>query len=290
MKRLKSKISKKSFLYTVYIIAITGFFLYYLFPSDTLKTYLVYRLSQENPDITVTIDRVSPVLPPGINLHEVGIVYNNKALIDLDRLKIVPGILSLFSHKTTVNFKGRVNAGTFSGRLELNGDSGGQEVKCDGRIAGIQVQAIPAVQRLPADKISGVLNGNFAYTNAGPNRSLEGRLTLSQCRIELNKAVFSLKSLEFRNIAADLMLKNDILTIKHTSAKGNQLDADLTGTIGLTGKTPLNLTVSVTPHHLLLARIEKSLPMDFLRGKKAGKAPLSFKIDGTLDEPGFSFK
>ncbi len=285
------KISKKSLLYTVYIIGITGFFLYYLFPSDTLKTYLMYRLSQGNPDITVTIDRVSPVIPPGINLHDVGIVHQNKALVDLDSLKIMPGILSLFSDKSTVNFKGRINAGTFSGRAELDDNSGGQEVKCDGRISGIQVQGIPALQRLPADKISGVLNGNFTYANAGPNRSLEGKLTLSQCRIELKNAVFTLNSLEFRDIDADLMLKNDTLTIKHTSAKGNQLDADLTGTIALTGQTgknALNLTVSVTPHHLLLAKIEKTLPMDFLRKKKAGKEAISFKIDGTFDEPGFS--
>jgi hypothetical protein len=87
------------------------------------------------------------------------------------------------------------------------------------------------------------------------------------------------------------MLINDTLTIKNTSARGNQLDADLTGTIGLTDKTgenALDLTVSVTPHHLLLAKIEKTLPMDFLRNKKAGKAAISFNIDGTLDEPGFS--
>jgi type II secretion system protein N len=285
------KISKKSLLYTVYIIGITGFFLYYLFPSDTLKTYLAYRLSQGNPDITVTIDHVSPVIPPGINLHDVGIVHQNKVLVDLDNLKIMPAILSLFSDKSTVNFKGRVNAGTFSGRAEIDDNSGRLEVKGDGRISGIQVQGIPAIQRLPADKIAGVLNGNFTYATAGPNRSLEGKLTLSQFRIELNKAVFNLKSLEFRDIDADLMLKNNTLTIKNTSARGNQLDADLTGTIGLTDKTgenALDLTVSVTPHHLLLAKIEKTLPMDFLRKKEAGKGAISFIIDGTLDEPGFS--
>ncbi len=285
------KISKISLLYTVYIIAITGFFLYYLFPSDTLKTYLTYRLSQGNPNISVTIERVSPVIPPGINLHDVGIVHQNKALVDLESLKIMPGILSLFSDKTTVNFKGRVNAGTFSGRAEIDGNSGGQQVNCNGQIEGIQVQGIPALQRLPADKISGVLHGNFTYANAGPNRSLAGKLTLSQARIDLNKAVFNLKSLEFKDIDADLMLENDTLNINYTSARGNQLDADLNGTIGLTGRTgknALNLSVSVTPHHLLLAKIEKNLPMDLLRKKKAGKAAISFKIHGTLDQPGFS--
>ena len=285
------KISKKSLLYTVYIIVITGVFLYHLFPSEPLKTYLEYRLSQGNPDIVVTIDRVNPAIPPGINLHEVGIVHQDKAIIDLDSLKIMPAILSLFSANTTVNFKGLVNAGTISGRAEIDDNPEGQKVKCAGRISGVQVQGIPALQRLPADKVSGVLNGDFTYANSGPTRALEGKLTLSQCRIELNKAVFSLKSLEFRNIDADLMLNNDTLTIKQTSARGNQLDADLTGTIGLTGQTgknALNLTVSLTPHHVLLAKIEKTLPMDFLREKKAGKAAISFKIDGTLDEPDFS--
>jgi type II secretion system protein N len=285
------KISKKSIFYTIYIIAITGIFLYYLFPSETLKTYLAYRLSQGNPDVTITIDRVSPVIPPGISLYNVAIKHQNKELVDLEKLKLMPGILSLFSDKTTVNFKGYVNAGTISGRAELDDNSGTQEVKGDGRISGIQVEGIPALQRLPADKIAGVLNGDFTFANVGSDRSLAGKLTLSKSKIELKKAVFNVKSLEFRDIDADLMLKNDTLTIKQTKARGNQLDADLTGTIALTGQTgkdTMNLSVSVTPHHLLLAKIEKNIPMDFLRNKKAGEAAISFKIDGTLDKPNFS--
>ena len=285
------KISKKSIYYAIYIIAITGIFLYYLFPSDTLKTYLAYRLSQGNPDVTVTIDRVSPVIPPGISLYNVGIVHQNKALIDLEKLKLMPGILSLFSEKTTVNFKGYVNAGTISGRAELDGNSGIQEVKGEGWISDLQVEGIPALQRLPADKIAGVLNGNFTFANVGSDRSLAGKLTLSKSKIELKKAVFNVKSLEFRDIDADLILENDTLTIEQTKARGNQLDADLTGTIALagqTGKQTMNLSVSVTPHHLLLAKIEKNIPMDFLRNQKAGKAAISFKIEGTLDKPNFS--
>ena len=285
------KISKKSIFYTIYIIAITGIFLYYLFPSETLKTYLAYRLSQGNPDVTITIDRVSPVIPPGIGLYNVGIKHQNKELVDLEKLKLMPGILSLFSDKTTVNFKGYVNAGTISGRAELDGNSGAQEVKGDGRISGLQVEGIPALQRLPAEKIAGVLNGNFTFANVGSDRSLAGKLTLSKSKIELKKAVFNVKSLEFRDIDADLMFKNDTLTIKQTKARGNQLDADLTGTIALTGQTAkhaMNLSVSVTPHHLLLAKIEKNIPMDFLRNIKAGEAAISFKIDGTLDKPNFS--
>ena len=218
------KLSTKSLLYTAYIIAITGIFLYYLFPSDTLKRYLEYWLSEGNPDIAVSIDRVGPAFPPGIKLHEVGIAHLNESLIDLENLKLMPAILSLFGDTTTVNFKGRVNAGTVSGRAQLNDTSGTQGVKLDGTISGVQVQGIPALKRIPADKISGVLNGGFSYANAGPDRSLSGALNLAQCRIELKDPLFSLKSLEFKGIDADLELRNEILNIKSSSARGNQLD------------------------------------------------------------------
>ena len=285
------KLSTKSLLYTAYIIAITGIFLYYLFPSDTLKKYLEYRLSEGNPDIAVSIDRVGPAFPPGIKLHEVGIAHLNESLIDLENLKLMPAILSLFSDTTTLNFKGRVNTGTVSGRAQLNDTSGTQGVKLDGTISGVQVQGIPALRRIPADKISGVLNGGFSYANAGPNRSLSGALNLAQCRIELKDPLFSLKSLEFKGIDADLEIRNEILDIKSSSARGNQLDADITGTIDLNGqrgKNALDLSISVTPHHVLLAKIEKTLPLDLLRTQKAGKGAISFRVNGTWEKPGFS--
>ena len=285
------KFSKRSLLYTAYIVGITVFFLYYLFPSDTVKMYLAYRLSQGNPDLTVSIDRVSPALPPGIRLHDVGIAYRNEALVDLDSLKVVPNLLSLFSSKTTVKFNGRVHAGALSGRAEINNSRETFSVKIEGRISGAQVQTIPVLQLLTAHQIFGGLDGNFTYADVGPNQSMEGKIALSDCRIELATPVFSLESLAFKDVSADLVLNKKNMIIKNGSARGNQLDVDLAGTIAsnnVLGKNALNLTGLATPHHALLAKIEKSFPIDLLRRKKAGNDPISFKIGGTLDEPGFS--
>lgn len=285
------KLSKKTLLYAAYIIGITAFFLYYLFPSDTVKMYLTYRLSQGDPDLAVTIDDVSPAFPPGIRLHDVVIAYRNETLIDLDSLKLMPELISLFAGKTNVNFKGRVNAGELSGQAELYTNSKTQSVKIDGKLSGIQVQKLPALQRLTTHKISGGLGGDFTYAATGPNRSLTSKLTVSDCRIELDSPVFSQKSLGFKDITADLTLNKETLIIKNCSAKGNQLDVNITGTIALNGaggQNTLNLNGSVTPHHTLLAKIEKSIPIDFLKRKKSGKAAIPFKISGTLDNPGFS--
>jgi type II secretion system protein N len=282
------KPSKKIILYTAYVIGITVFFLYYLFPSDALKGYLAYRLSQGNPDISVNINHVSPVLPPGIKLHDVGISHRNEALVDLDSLKITPGLLSIFSSKKTARFKGRLNAGTVSGRAEVDTLNNKRAEKIEGTISGVQVQGIPALQRLTVHKVAGSLAGNFVIANTGANRSVNSILALSECRIDFGQPVFSLNSLAFRNISAELVLNKNTLVVKKCSARGDQVDADISGTIVLNGggrQNALNLKGSVKPHHVLLTKIESSIPTDLLRQQKSGKAGFAFKIGGTMDAP-----
>jgi type II secretion system protein N len=287
---IKIKPSKKTLLYTAYIIGITVFFLYYLFPSEAVKDYVAYKMSQANPGISVTIDHVSPVLPPGIKLHDVGIAYGNKALIDLDSVKITPGLLSFLSSTKTARFKGRVNAGTVQGWAEVDSRSDQRTEKIEGTISGVQVQGIPALQRLSAHKISGNLGGDFMIIGTGPNRSITGKLTLSDCRIDFDQPVIGQSSLGFKNIDADLVLNKGTLVIKKFSARGNQLDADISGTIALNRgghQNALNLNGSITPHHALLAKISNSIPADFLRQKKAGQTAISFMIGGTVEVPNF---
>jgi len=289
---LKFKPSKKTLLYTAYIIGITIFFLWYLFPSDALKSYLAYRLTQGRPDVTVTIDRVKPILPPGIDLQHVVVARQRMTLVNLESLKIMPELQSLFSSRTTVNFKGRAFEGIVSGRMELGDDSRGNGTRIDGKIAGLQVQQISLLKQLSEHEISGGLDGTFSYADAGPNRSLSGNLNLNNCRILLAVPVFNQKSFEFKSVAANLTLQGNTLAIKQLDAKGNQLDLNLTGNVGLNaalaGDDELNLTGTVTPHHVFLAKIEKDIPVNLLRNKKTGKTAISFRIGGTMGDPAFS--
>ena len=154
---MKFKPSKKTILYTAYIIGITIFFLWFLFPSDALKSYLAYRLTQGRPDVTVTIDRLKPILPPGIDLQHVVVARQRMTLVNLQSLKIMPELRSLFSSRTAVNFKGRAFDGIVSGRMELGDDSQGNGTRIDGKIAGLQVQQISLLKQLSEHEISGGL-------------------------------------------------------------------------------------------------------------------------------------
>ncbi len=292
MKRLKSKMkpTKKTLLYTAYIVGITVFFLYYLFPDDAVKEYVTHIMRGGHPGISVTIDHVSPVLPPGIKLHDVGIARDNRALIDLESVKIMPGLLSLFSSTKTARFRGRVNTGTVHGWAEIDSRSDQRSEKIEGTLSGIQVQGIPALKRLTTHKISGKLGGDFMIAGTGPNRSVTGKLTLSDCRIDFDQPLIGQSSLGFRNIDADLVLNKGTLIIKKCSARGDQLDADISGTIALNKdrrQNALNLKASVTPQHGFLAMIGNSIPADLLRHKKGGNTSISFVIEGTVEAPDF---
>ena len=279
-------------LYTAYIIGITVFFLWFLFPSDTLKAYLAHRLTQRNSDVTVTIGRIKPILPPGISLQDVGVAGQGMPAIRLASLKVMPELRSLFSDRITLNLKGRIYQGRLSGRVQLEGGSPKSGLKIDGELAGIQLQQFSLLKQLSEHEISGSLNGTFTYTDAQPNPSLSGNLSLTNCRVLLTAPVFSQKSFDFKDIRAELTLQNNLLRINKFNAKGNQLDLDLAGNMALIAGDPaaskLNLTGTVTPHHLFLAKIEKDIPLNLLRSRKTGSTAISFRVDGTMDEPGFS--
>jgi type II secretion system protein N len=232
------------------------------------------------------------VLPPGIKLHEIYITHQNMAIVELKSLKVMPGLGSLFSDATTVNFKADVYEGAVSGRVEIATNPEGGGLKIDGNIAGVQVRQISALQQLSNHEISGALGGDFVYSGEKANSKFSGNLTVNDCRLELATEIFNQKSFDFKTVDADLALNNRNLVINGFNAKGNQLDLQVNGSIGLTNpnltKNSLKLTGKVTPHHVFLAKIEKDLPVNLLRNRKSGKTDISFEIDGTLDEPSFS--
>jgi hypothetical protein len=82
-------------------------------------------------------------------------------------------------------------------------------------------------------------------------------------------------------------MQNRSLLLRNGRLKGNELDAEIAGSIALDrppGANALNLSGRVTPHHAFLARAEGSIPAGLLR-RRAG---IPFRISGPLDAPGFS--
>jgi type II secretion system protein N len=287
MQIFKTRIS-----WAIYIICAALFFLYYLFPSDAVKEYLADRLNQANPNLTVAIGALKPAFPAGIKLHDVIVYHRGTAAADFENLKISPKILSLFFDKTHLAFNGNAYGGKLTGQVDIIKNSPVGQVMIDADLEGIQVNRLEALNTVSTHRISGILDGTLAYRAKVPNQTLRGNLTLSDGQIEFSAPVLNQNVFTFNTIDAELELNGRVLTIKSCQIEGNQLDADIAGSIKLTGRSAkkmLNLFGTVKPHPALLAKLGKNIAT-LVTSTKAGDRGFSFKITGSVDSPRYAFK
>lgn len=285
------KISQNRLLVAAYIFGIFVFFLYLGFPSNSLKAYLANQLSNVNPQIRVTIERVKPALPPGVRLLNVDLYHQDRFWGSIEDLKIVPRLSSLFGSGTVFSFKGNAYAGKINGNAEIQSNSAVGRVIVDTTLTGIQVKDVEAIQDVSDYQLSGMLDATLAYKSDVRNQTLEGKLTLSNGRVDLATPLLNQKFLTFKDVQADVSLNNETLTIQRCRLTGNQLDASISGSIISnrdTGQSVLNLNATVTPHSMLWAQLKKSLPFQLFSGGKSGDQNFSFKIRGTAEAPEIS--
>jgi type II secretion system protein N len=286
------KISKNRILFGAYIIIITVFFLYYLFPSESLKDYCAYRLSQINPEIRVNIKSIKLAFPPGYRLSDVDLYYLEQAVGSIDHIKIKPNLLSFIGQDTRWSYSGKAYTGKFSGTAEIASNSPTHQVLIDTAFSGIQIKDIDAIRRVTDYQISGMLDGKLVYKADSRNQTLRGNIRLSNCKVGLSIPLLNQGSLMFKDVTADLLMNNQTLTIQRCRAQGNQMDASISGTIAYnlsTGQRALDLSGTLNPHNVLLAKLKNSFPVNLFKGDKSDDQGFPFKIRGSLDAPEFSF-
>ena len=272
----------------MYIIVVTALCIYYLFPSDAVKRYIAFNLNHANHELNITIDNIKPVFPPGLRLYNVSIYRLSNLLLEAKQIKITPGLLSLFRPKTTFFFKAEAYEGLLEGRADIMAN----KLMINTDLFGVRTKDMSVVQNLFNRKISGMLSGKVTYTG---NRKFAGtanaKLILSNCEVELVTPVFNLESFSFESIAAEVAMNNQKIQINECIIKGNQADGRISGSVNLKnplGKSVLNLTGTIKPHHLLVENMQNIFPVKSLL--KTGEGGLPIKLYGTIDQPCFCLR
>ena len=161
----------------------------------------------------------------------------------------------------------------------------------DADLSGIQVNQIEALNVVTTHKISGNLEGTLTFKSNATHPLLSGDLTLAGGQIEFSHPVLNQKVITFDSVEADLALSSRSLTINRCQLEGDQLEADVSGSIKFSGPSArkiLNLSGSVKPHETLLSRLGQNIP-ELLRGSNLRNQGFPFKIKGPMDSPQYSF-
>ena len=256
-----------------------------------VKAYLADRIHQMHPNLTVKMDRVRPVLPPGLKLYDVSVYHLGRHVAELEGLKIKPDILSLFSATTHLTFDGESYGGVIKGDIDLTGNASQSDVVVDADLAGVQVSRIDALRSLTTHKISGNLNANLRFEANAPGEALAGNLTLTNGQIEFSAPIMKENLINFDTIEAEMIFDGRSLTIQRCRFNGDLLDADVTGSITFGGRLArkiLDLSGTVMPHATLLAKLGPNV-VELIERRKLQGQGIPFKIKGTLDSPNYSF-
>jgi len=284
--------NKTRFLYILYIVAVTIFFIYWLFPDVAVRSYLSFRLKTINPDFNLTVGQVKPTFPPGLKLEKMNIFHKNLPIVDVAEIKIGPALRSLFSPGNTFLFNGNLYGGTIKGRLDLVPEASNHTVVMNSTLTGIQIGSSSGLERLVRHKISGILGGSVQFeSRKGEAGVVSVGLNLSDCKVETLASVFGMDHLSFKDISADITAEGNNVRVKTCTIRGNQIDGNFNGTVELkepVSKSIFNLSGSIKPHHKFLADLRKSLPVNFLSQKRTDNNEFLIQFAGTIDSPVFS--
>ena len=276
----------KKFGYGVYIIAIALFFMYALFPSEALTAYLAHQLSGGRPDLTVSVDQIKPVLPPGLKLKPVRYARNGLPLFELSQMSVRPELTSLLKSGTVYTFDANAYGGRVVGEAGPFDAETGRAMGLEARLSDFRIEGIPVLARWSPYKLKGRLDGQVSLSENG---QLNARLTVADARVLMERSLLGLSGLNFESIDADLVLEGGQISVKSCTLRGPEIEGLLQGSIILNaggGQATLNLKGTVSPHHALLAKLENSLAGTMLRGRDQ----IEFRLTGPVTSPAVSFE
>jgi len=284
---------RKYIFYILYGIVVTIIFLYLLFPSEKVKEYLIYSLGMMDSDLSMAIDRISPVFPPGIKLDTVDLKRSGQSILDVKRITIKPTLLSLFSKNQAADFNGDVYGGTFAGIVRVSGNNTTDQFEVNADFSNIQIDQILLLENVLGRKISGRLEGKMIYKGKGFSGAANGNIKLTDSEIKLTTPILSLDSITFDTVEADLMFQKRILQVKNCKVTGKQITGNFSGTIRISNTfndSSLNLTGTFKPQPALISVLTQNVSTAYFPKSLLSEKGVTIRLRGTVADPGYTIR
>ena len=284
---------KKRLLYFFYILVVTGVFLYFRFPTDTISGYLLFQAKSLFPGCEASIGSIKPTLPPGLKFKRIDFKWPNHHSIAIEQAIVSPGYLSLFSSQTTMFFKAATCGGVLQGRVNVSGNKPVRTITAEANIEGVALKKIDWLKLVGKRELSGTLDGKLIYNQKSTSEPLRAGLTFTDLTIELLVPVFDMTSLAFKSVETDMVVNHQQVRINRCVLRGPKIDGNLSGSVSIKApleKSSFNLSGTIEIKPDFMAYLKKNLPGSLLPKKKSGSNGYPVRFFGTLDKPGFSLK
>lgn len=282
MKKLRTGLA-----YSVYVLVLGAVFVYSLFPAETVSRFIIARAAAVSPAVRLSIGDVSPLLPPGLRLHQVTIAHAGEGLLTASQVRLYPRWLSLAGERPRVAYTAIVGQGSIRGTATAAGSSAGRQLLLDADLNGVRLEQLPALQPLAAYGLEGLVSGSIRFAG-GSRPTADLQITIDDMTVAPARPVLGIGKLRFGTVRTEATLANDRLEIARIDLEGNPISGVLSGSVAI-GRRWLDSTLSLAGTLQLNLRGQTSQ-----RGIRssapgaggislAGKVPV--RIEGTLESP-----
>jgi type II secretion system protein N len=276
------RILKNHYLWlALYVIGITGVFLYALFPSELVKKQL--EASTGSAGIVLATGTLQPSLPLGIKLRDIK-MYRVQKPVDIifqgESLDLQVSPVSIFQKNKNIHFKGKAYSGSFDGRagfLSLTQNNMPAEARINFKNIDLARYSPVGLSFVPLFRgVTGLVRGSAFYiTDDSASNHPIGKISLylSRGACPLTEPFLGMNSIEYDSGEIQVQLKKDSVTLEKFEIYGVQMNCSLKGDISLAD------------------RIEESrlnLKGVLEIGDK-NKTRMNIKVGGTMARPSFRY-
>ena len=284
--------------YLLYTLGVVVIFLWLLFPSDTVKTWLQRKLHVMYPSLTWEIKDMEAAFPLQLKMSDIRIHRKSQTkypLVEVAEMQLAPDIRELVKLKKQIPLSYRMQTldGTVKGKLLVSEDRSG--LRCSGNFHDIQIGRLEGFWQEVNRAGSAKLSGTFAYKGLWrePLRGeLKADIAGADGTVNLAQKMFGLDVLEFNTMKAIVSAKDRIVNVSDGQMESRLFSASFKGVMSLSDNlytSGIKVQGSVEPRPELLGRLDNDIEITFIKSQLTD-GRLSFVISGSLSEPGILFK
>ncbi|MCG8470686.1 MAG: type II secretion system protein GspN [Desulfobacterales bacterium] len=281
---------KKRYLYSLWFLGCTLFFIGFLFPSDFFEAYVEGNAGKAFPQASVDLEDLGLTLPPGLSVGKVSVVSAAMPPVVVEDLQLLPRWLPLF----TGSPGGVLKATLWKGSLWISVRGGLSPPFL--RQSGVKVSALDVSGVSPFLEnalpfpigLSGRMDGELSLKEETGLKG-EGNFTLSGFILGLKNSPFGLDDIVFSSVKAEVKVNGYQVIVKGIKAKGPQISADFRGKVMLSPQlfdSRISLVGTLSPDPAFVEKLSGQVPLAMLvNPAKLKQKRISLRIQGTLANP-----
>lgn len=284
--------------YGTYCLVLIILFLHILFPSETVKDYLIRNADRVYPDLKVTLDKIGLSFPLGIKIKGLGISFENDPDINVyesENSTIRPAILTYFAGNQKYFFRSSTMGGNISGFVQNAEEKEKNEIKARIIFKDIHLDDRVFIHPLITRRFEGSARGEINFTgnlSLPENGDFDISLEIFDGKIKLLDPILKLEAIDFYEINLTAEMKNKKISIAGTELLGNGIKGTASGTIRLnddflTSRLDLKGELEFSSTFFQdMPDVQNAISI-LTSGNDDGK--LSFNVKGTIEKPRFNF-